>query len=160
MSEQIDTWPGGVTYLALVSVTNDGSNAGDHTYEFEPGIGHEFQVMWVRVQNRDTVARTVFADILDGAGNVSVTLIEGVSAAAAATRSWPAAEPSSDGNAISGGCSVMVSGTMTLRLQVTAVATSQDSLVSVGLRIRGDAPTITITSPTDAVEVTTTDRTF
>ncbi len=160
MSEQIDVWPGGITYLAFLTVINDESNSGNHTYIFTPGVGNEFQIMWLRIENRDSVARTVFADILDDGGNVSITLVEGVSAAAAASRSWPAAEASSDGNAISGGTPVFVSGTMELRLQVTAVAVSQDSRISVGLRIRGAAPTIAITSPTGANEVTTTDRTF
>lgn len=157
---EFDSWPGGNTWVYHANITNDGANSGDHTYTVVPGALNEALLMYGLLDNDDTSNRTGFVRITDGTvivGNLlfSQTLNSGTShgfpttSAAAAT-----------GNGVDPAHPLMLSGTMELVATVSAIAVSQDTAFGIVMRIRGPAPTVTLTSPTSAVEVVDVDAVF
>lgn len=53
---------------------------------------------------------------------------------------------------------VTLAGIMTLRTSIAAIAINQDSNVAIGAKIWGRKPTVTLTSPANAVETVNADR--
>lgn len=157
MSE--DYWEG-ATWVYYANITNDGSNSGSHIYVVVPGAGNEMEVLYGEVDNDDTSTRSVFGTIEDDSGNLLYRIIPDAMAATAGTAiSFPVTD---EVGADAGGASrrLFVSGTMALRFTVGAVAVSQDTAFAIVCRIRGSVPTVTLISPTNAVEVVDTNRVF
>lgn len=157
MSEEY--WEG-ATWVYHADITNDGANSGSHIYLVVPGVGNELEILYGEVDNDDTATRSVFGTIEDDSGNFLYRVIPDAMAATAGTViSFPVTD---EVGADAGGASnrLILSGTMAFRVTVAAIAVSQDTAFGIVCRIRGAPPTVTLISPTDAVETVNTNKVF
>jgi len=147
MTDMIDSWPAGATWLYRSNVANDAAGASDITWLVVPGEGSELIVIAASIQNLDTVARTLSIVLeTDTAGETIAPLVASVSTAASATRVWPVATVIGDNGAISGsGMPLIVSGPMRILATASAIALSQDAEFTILARIKGAVPTVTTT---------------
>lgn len=155
-------WEGGL-WVYHADIVNDGSNSGNHTYSIAQAAGDEMEVLYGIFLNGDTSNRTLQALIDDGANTLAALLgdIGGFTLNAGASQGFPVADPrASAGGGSSGGIRYIVAGAMRLRFVLGSVAVSQDSALGIVCRIRGAIPTVTLTSPADAVETVNTNRVF
>ncbi len=143
MSE--DYWDGAL-WIYQADITNDASDAANHTYTIVPGTGNEMEILYGNIFNGDTVARNTGVRLMDGANTLGWLTQFGSSTGAGIYRMFPAVNIS-DNFPITGGKSrLFMAGTMELEAIVTAVAISQDSAFAVVCRIRGGVPTVTETA--------------
>lgn len=159
MSRQDGYWDGG-TWVYHADITNDGSNSGNHTYSVVPGAGNELEVLYGRILNGDAAARTSQVLVKDVVGGEILARIVNRSLGAGLDHSFPAVSEAVDSAKLSAGARIIIAGLMELQAVIAAVAVSQDSAFGVVCRIRGGVPTVTLTSPTDAVEVVNRDQVF
>lgn len=151
-TEQGRYWDGAL-WIYQADITNDGINSGNHIYELIPGDGNELQILYGAIFNGDGVARNAQLDILSGSGGETIfEMMENPAIAASGYETFPKNSTVTESNAPTGG-RVIIAGNMGFKAQLASVATSNDSAFSIGCRIRGGVPSVTLTSPTDAVEV-------
>ncbi|MFQ5810612.1 MAG: hypothetical protein ACE5JM_13430 [Armatimonadota bacterium] len=144
----------GVIWTYFQTITNDGTNSGNHNWVIEGAAGEEFEVLYGHLFNGDASARTVSAQIRDISNNIlSYLLPNGASVAAGAARAFPTSMSSADDDAVGHG-RLIVAGTMDLNFTINSVAVSQDTRLGLVLRLRAGLPTVTVTSPTGATEST------
>lgn len=156
MSE--DYWAGAV-WVYHANITNNGSNSGNHVYAVSPGVGNEMELLYGSIRNLDAAARTANVEIDDGT-NIFVSLVTAVSISASARTSFPGASSVASSSPVAAGSRIILAGGMRLNATLAAVAVSQDSRFGIACRIRGGVPTVTLTSPADAVEVVDINRVF
>ena len=157
MSE--DYWEG-ATWVYHASITNNGSNSGNHDYVIVPGAGNEFQILTGTIFNGDTSSRSVEGRIRDdGQRTLGYVIERDATVAAADQRAFPSTQSLGDGGPAQTS-RFIVSGTMEVFLQVRLIAVNQDSQIGLVARIRGGLPTVTLTSPTGATEVVNTNRVY
>lgn len=151
----IEKYWDGATWVYQADITNDGSNSGNHDYSLTQGEGDEMEVLYGNVLNGDVASRTVTLEVRDPSGEVLYRM-ELVSVGAGVYTNFPHgdAAPATAAQAKR----LILSGPMILFARVASVATSQDSAFGIVARIRGGVPTVTLASPTDAVEVVNTNR--
>lgn len=160
MSE--DYWDGAL-WVYHADIVNDGSNSGNHIYLMTVGAGNELEVLYGSILNGDASNRVAFVRIDDGAELIAPLLgdLEGITLNSGQSHGFPYAPAEASGGAAAGaGARYLMAGAMRLRAQVTAIAVSQDSAFGIACRIRGEIPTVVLTSPTDAVETVNTNRVF
>ncbi len=150
----------GALWIYQANITNDGSNSGSHIYDVVPGAGNEFEVLYGRLSNDDTAGRNGSVTIEGEASLPVSTLLRRASIGANTHRNFPVAAAPADLSEASAGTRFIVAGTMTITAILEAVAVSQDSAFAIVCRIRGRLPTVTLTSPTDAVETIDTNQVF
>lgn len=162
--ERTLTWPGGATWVFRVTITNDGANSGTHEVDITPGARNDMWLLYGSIRNGDASTRTAQIVIEDDSANILASLIPGFANGVALTANdsfpWPTNDETGASAANVIHQPLMLAGAMNLHNQLTSVAVSQDSSVSVVARIRGALPTITITSPTGATETVDTNRIF
>ncbi len=131
----------GALWVYHADITNGGGGAGDHVYTIVPGAGNELELLYGRVINQDTTARTVTIVIDDGSNDLVRIMTLALSGGAAA--GFPTAEvQATTGNSTSL-VRYIISGTMRLVVAIAAVALSQDTVLGLVCRIRGGLPTVT-----------------
>lgn len=141
----------GALWAYHADITNDGSNSGNHLYSLVPGAGNELEFLQGTLFNGDAVGRTGLAIIHDAAGGNVLHTLRSVSIAATDFLDLPNLSSGSNASGMSN--RIFVAGTMDLLFQVNAMAVSKESRCGIVCRIRGGLPTVTLTSPADAVEV-------
>lgn len=144
----------GATWVYRATITNDGSNSGNHIYNISPGEGNEMEFLYGTVLNGDTATRTIHIEIDDGSDDQVMVNYTISTAAGIRAHVFPTVANENRPNMTR----YILSGPMRLRLSVLALATSENSEIGIACRIRGNVPTVTLTSPTDAVEVVSTNR--
>lgn len=150
----------GATWVYNADITNDGANSGTHTYTVVPGAGNEAMLMYGTLTNLDTAGRTGFVEITDGT-NLLGRLIPSSTFDANTIHGFPTSSTlAAAGQGVDPAHPLFLSGTMELVGEIAAIAVSQDTEFAIVMRIRGLAPTVTLSSPTSAVEVVNTDAIF
>lgn len=154
MTETLDTWPAGATWLYSSNIANDAAGASDITWTVTVPVGSEAEILYGLIFNGDTVARNCTVQIRDDTPAGFVDLItRAVSVAAGAVRSFPVANASADNGGVAAGTRLLVSGGMDVQATVAAVALSQDGTFNLAMRIKGSVPTVATTG--GGVEVVT-----
>lgn len=149
-----------VTWVYVATITNDGSNSGNHEYEITPGVGGEVKEPYGSLLNGDGSARSSFAYVRDDDDtNIAHITPPTLSITAAQTLPFPVIDEVAS-NAASFFSRLMTSGLMKFYFALTSIAVSQDTALRISCRIRGAIPTVTLTSPTDAVEVVVKNQVF
>ena len=149
MSE--DYWEGR-TWVYHADILNDETNSGTHSYEVSPGRGNELEVLYGRLLNLDSTARTVNANVDDDAGNqIGHMIPTNFSLTQAQRIGFPVIDEANSNAAVNSN-RWFLSGAMTLQVEIASIAVSQDTVFSISCRIRGGLPTVTLTSPTGATE--------
>lgn len=156
-----DYWHG-ATWCYHATITNDGSNSGNHVYVVVPGVGNEMEILYGEITQGDAAGRVAFVRIDAGAGtSVMGRLIRSATIGAGLIRSYPnGGGGSADDDSIGAGARLIVSGAMRIVAQVAAIAVSENTAFALVARVRNGPGTVTLTSPTDAVEVVQTDGMF
>ncbi len=148
------TWPMGNVWVYHADIVNDNTNSGNHIYSVVPGDGNAMEILYGSLLNGDTSTRTGNVWIQDAAGGNQITRLLNETLGAGALRSFPTI---GIGDAVEAqGGRFFVYGNMALRGEVLAVATDQDSAFALAALVRGALPTVTLTSPTSAVETVNT----
>lgn len=152
----------GALWVYHADITNNGSNSGNHTYAVVPGAGNEMEVLYGLILNGDASNRTAGVLIKDGAGgNIISRILSSFTLNAGISHAYPVAdERSATGAGINAGARIIIGGTIELSATFASIAVSQDTAFAIVCRIRGGLPTVTLTSPTDAVEVVNTNQVF
>jgi hypothetical protein len=149
----------GATFIYYIRIVNDGSNSGNHEIEISPGVGNELEILYGSIFNGDTAARTILC-IIQGqdSSEYSYLLPRNFSLGAGLKVPFPVTDEVEGGGALSGARRLIVSGDMKLYVRIASVGLSQDSEFGVIMRTRGDAPAVTVTSPTGATETVRENR--
>ncbi len=150
MAVEVRTWESGGLFVVQIEILNDGSTSGNHNVEIRPGAGQEFEFLYGRIFNGDVAARTAVATIRnEQAGTMAELQRSSIGAGD------DAPIPSSNNTAsLVAGVHFDLGGDMGILYVLASVAVSQNSIHCFVLRLRGEAPTITITSPSGATETT------
>lgn len=151
-NQDLGYW-GGVSWLFNGTIVNAAGASGTHTYRFNPGEDNEFEILYGTLRNGDTSSRSSFNSIQSLLPvNRIVADLTPRSFAVAAAGFMPIM--ANDEVANNGGHRMqrpIVSGSnMVLDIALASVAANQDTAVTVMLRVRGDAPTVTMTGGADA----------
>ncbi len=145
----------GATWEYQATVTNNGTNSGSHVYVVSPGTGNEIVILYGELFNGDSAGRTATIETrTDGAARL-LTLHNGTLGAGGIFSLLPS-NASTAVSRLSQG--LLLSGGMDLRVTLASLAINEDSRLGVVARIFGGTPGVTITSPTDAVEVINEDK--
>lgn len=156
MSEHF--WEGAV-WVYHADIVNDGSNSGNHIYSIVPGGGNEMEILYGQLVNGDTSARVATIMIDDGANQITRFLA--LTLGAGGVHGFPISNVVTAAGAGSGPyVRLIVAGSMRLRANVDAIAVSENTGLAIACRIRGGIPTVTLTSPTDAVETVNMNQVF
>lgn len=151
-----DYWQGAL-WVYHADITNDGSNSGNHVYSVSQAVGSEMEVIGGRVLNGDASSRTLDVYIDDGTNQIMPLIT---------TKALGAGDEipllSRGGSDITPFFNrVLLSGTMRLIVNIAALAVNKDTAVGIICRIRyPPLPTVTLTSPTNAVETVNTNLVF
>jgi len=109
-----------------------------------PAAGDAFDVLYGRITNLDTVARTATAEIDDGTAGTFMYRIMSESQTAGNSVHFPSNKTAADGTPGGGaGVPMPVESPMRLTLRLASVADGQDGVFAVVVRIKGRAPAIT-----------------
>lgn len=148
--EVYDTWPAGALWVFQGTVGED-ATAGTHvcTLTVTPGAGNEMQVLYGYLTVGATAtAQVVTARIDDGTNDVGFPgPIAFSGTTSGAVYSFPMSlTPSATTNNpfMAANPSILVSGTMRLRLMVSTAAVSVTQTFAVVCRIKGAMPTATL----------------
>lgn len=148
------------TWTYRNTITNDGVNSGDHITVIVPGAGNVCILIGGNFLNGDVAGRNALLSHHNVDGNAIRHLLgrplEAIAAGAA--RNFPTSEASADGGPASSPPTIIISGTETLNFNLASLAVNQNSDFAVSMLVSGGPPTVTLTSPTDAVEVETENR--
>lgn len=144
----------GALWVYHADIVNNGANSGNQVYSIVPGVGNELEVLYGTVFNGDAAGRSTTVIIDDGTNNLSLMVSETLGSAA--SRDFPSSNTSRG----AAGQRYILAGTMRLITTVASVAVSQDSRLGLCCRIRGDLPTVTLTSPTGATETVNRNQVF
>ena len=157
MSNEIDAWPAGATFLFNILIANEAAaGAGNIELIYTAGEGNEFEVLYGMIVNLDTVARTLQAYIDTGTSDENVVNLDSQSLGAGAGLGFPKAAALGANEASGNPGRYMVSGPMRLRLISNSVADGQDARFRGALRLKGAIPTrSTVGQGTEVVTVTT-----
>ena len=153
MSNEIDAWPAGATFLFHINIANEGA-AGASNVEliYTPGEGSEFEILYGLITNGDTVARTLQAYIDDGTNDI--VNLESQSMGAGARLGFPKAFAAGAVEGASNPGRYLISGPMRLRMIANSVADGQDATFAGAFRIKGAIPIrSTIGAGTEVVTV-------
>lgn len=155
-------WPGGRTWVYEADITNDGINSGNHQYLVVPGAGNELEILYGHLGNLDSAGRTSNVIVRDDdAKQLGYLIPNNAVIANAVFVPFPTIDEINVSASGAGQSNRwMLSGTMDLLVLVASVAVSQDTRFAIVGRIRGGIPTVTLTSPTDAVEVVNKNQVF
>ncbi len=137
-----DYWDGAL-WVYNVLIANDGTGASDIRTTIVPGAGNEMELLYGMIANLDGTTRTGNVYIRDALAGNDLTRLFNESMTAGAIRSFPTVG-AGDGVEAHGG-RFFIAGTMSLEIELLAVALSQDARFGVVCRIRGAVPTATET---------------
>lgn len=151
-----DYWEGG-TWIFSAKITNDGSNSGTHEYDCTLAAGDEMEVLYGSIHNLDSSTRTALGLVEDTDDNEIGIFLTSNAISAGFSNSFPQVHAPGDSRSFAAKRFIL-SGTMNLHMQLASVAVSQDSRFAVVCRLRGDPPTVTLTSPTNATELIETNQ--
>ena len=160
MSNEIDTWPAGATFVFDIDIANVATaGAGAIELIYTAGEGNEFELLYGLVGNADTVARTVDVRIDTGTSGADlVWIIRQRSVDAAQQQSFPGPGVGSATLGESGPTRYIVSGPCRLRMAVNAVADGEDATFAGAFRIKGAVPTRTTVGQGAEVVTVNTER--
>ncbi len=136
------------------TITNDACCNGTHTYNVTPGRGNIAILIAGQFLNGDTSTRTSTVTVRDADNNESYRLLAG-NIVAGAFRSFPTTEVSSDNGFVGANQPYVIAGVMDLNASLASIAVSQDTRFTISMLIHGEPPTVVLTSPSGAAEVTT-----
>lgn len=139
------------------TIANDGSNSGNHGYNFTPGAGNILVVLGGILFNGDTVALNGSVIVRNSDNNDIRRILPTTSIAGGSSREFPTKELSSD-DGVASAEGVVVSGDEDLQILLASVNVNDDSLVSLYGLVSGGPPTVTLISPTGATETETENR--
>lgn len=131
-------------------IVNDGTNSGNHVYAIVAGPGNELEVIGVALLNGDATDRQGTLEFEDEEPDRLGRAFSRTHSAGTIV-GFPYAEDDF-GSGLAAGPPYSIAGVMALRWTLASVAVSQDSALGIWGRIREGLPTVTLTSPTDAVE--------
>lgn len=140
------------------TILNNGANSGDHVYSAVLADGDEMEVLYGRIENSDTASRAGLAKIFSSDGDELASFGEKTLNAGAILYFPNAGGAPGTGGAALATSKFMVSGAMEFQARVNAVGTSKDTFFAIACRLRGDPPTVTLTSPTGATETISTNE--
>lgn len=140
------------------TIVNDGTNTGNHDYVFVPGAGNICILIGGSVLNGDTNSRTAQVALRNADSATIRGILPGTAVAAGNTRQFPTSQGSGDGGPASVPPEVVATGTEEFLVQVQALAINENTVVALQFLVFGGPPTVTLTSPTDAVETETENR--
>ena len=154
MGETLDTWPAGATFVFHINIANEGAaGASDIELIYQAGEGSEFELLYGRIVNDDTVNRVVQAFIDTGTSGQNVGQLDSQTIAAGGGMGIPKS-PVTGTDAAASSTRWIVSGPMRLRMLVASVADGQDATFGGVLRIKGQSPTrTTVGAGTEVVTV-------
>lgn len=138
------------------TIVNDAGTSGTHSYVASPGAGSVVILLGGQLLNGDTVSRNAQVTLRDTDNETLRRILPTVSVAAAARRDFPTTESTADGGASANG--IIVSGTEDFLVSIISLAASENTELSLQGLVYGASPTVTITSPANAVETVTEDR--
>jgi len=172
VTETVDTWPGGATYVFRGSIAED-ATGGTHVCSatFIPGIGSEMLIQYGRIQVGNTATtQTVLGSITDSLVTVAeVVNPQGIGGTTASlVYTFPQAGDQTvaalvaDVDFVGPAANWFVSGLMSFVLQVTTAAVSVTQTFGLVARIKGPAlPTVVLLDTVGtSVNTTSTNRVF
>ncbi len=140
------------------TIVNDGTNTGNHLYNFVPGAGNILILLGGHFLNGDIAGRQGLVTLVDSDGVELRRILFSVSVGAGKRREFPTSEVSADDGNSAAEAPVVASGTEELRVQIQSLAINQNTEVAIQFLVSGGAPTVGLTSPTGAVETETENR--
>lgn len=147
------------TYVFRGTLEHDDAGGQTLTYVWQPGRGNQMVALYGRLQNADGSARTCQAFIDDGSNQLA-EILGSASIGANSVRSWPTSDVPGDGNEISAGAPLVVSGLMRLIYQGLAFAQNAEFRAMMVAKAQ-EAPTLTTSVGAGTkTEVISTDRLF
>jgi hypothetical protein len=161
MTNEIENWPAGRTYVFQGTVAEDGT-AGTHVSSLvvSPGAGNEMQIIAGEINAGNGAANLTNAIVDDGTNNIYRLIPSNLSLAANENVSFPTTSKGVTLNHASSPGAYFVSGAMRLRLSISTATVSLTHGFAVACRFKGAKPTAaladtigspTLTTNTDAV---------
>lgn len=140
------------------TILNDGVNSGNHAYVFTAGAGNICILVGGKVLNGDPASRAGNVRLRNGDDDRIRDVLRNQTIAGDKERDFPTSELAGDDNSASVPPEVIISGVEDLIVNVSSIAVSEDSAVSLQMLVSGGPPTVVLTSPTGATETETENR--
>ncbi len=150
-----DTW---ATWHHRATIVNDAGTSGSHSYLFTPGAGNILILLGGSLLNGDTSSRTALVRLRNTDGDIIRQVLENSTTVAGATRDFPTSQATGDNLSASDGSPVVAAGTEDVIVSILSVAVSENTELSIQFLVLGGPPTVTLTSPANAVETETENR--
>ena len=133
------------------TIVNAVGASGAHDHSIVPGRGNMMRFLYGTLLNGDTAGRALTVQLLTTGNFILTNLLGAVTVAAGARRNFPTDEVSADGGGV-GSTPLYVAGDDQFFVRLAAVAVSENSEFAFVALMSAGEPTVTITSPTAAVE--------
>lgn len=150
-----DKW---AVWSYAATIVGDGTNAGNHSYEFTPGEGNVCILIAGSVLQGDPTSRNVQVLARNGDDTTFRRILSSASVAQDKRRQFPTSEATSDDGSSSDGQPIILSGVEDLLVNIASLANSENTAIEIQMLVSGGPPTVVITSPGVATETETENR--